>query len=542
MVPSITPLIENRDITIPDDQEAEQTSKASLTEPTTAKIETNDEETQPTGEVSKPGSTIPTTTDSITADGNNQQTEEVISVRENETQKTEETPKVTTDVANTQSEETQTTPNVQTSISSQTETRTAGTISEASTLETTVADIGEVDERFGIIETEVPTTEPLTQKTEITSVSTNSPSTSQTVTDNVPETTTTPLSVTMISQVTNEHKAESEATIVTSVPQPTETSASKGTEVVVNEATPDLTSAAQSEGTNTESQFPTEASTTLPQSTLTESVGTTSASTIPPSTNTETETTNEISTQHTTSEANGTPHDNEIARKRRALQRSKEHFQENREGISNWVPRYHDPRWMYHAPLENWFFSYFGFEKVPVITYTAYLPFAYIDDLATSALQVPLDDSRYYMLILLPQKRYALENLLISLQWCPIRAIINQLKLTAVFATVPVFNIVKHVNLVPALAKLGILSVFNPSTADLSAMSSEKGIFVRTIEQVVTVSLRRYMANQRVLDVQPDEVEHQFIANHPFAYFVIDKETDVVLMTGTIVNPIAYNQ
>lgn len=67
-------------------------------------------------------------------------------------------------------------------------------------------------------------------------------------------------------------------------------------------------------------------------------------------------------------------------------------------------------------------------------------------------------DPRYYMLILLPQERNGLEKLLYSLQWCPIRGIINQLKLTAVYATVPVFTIVKHVNLVPALAKVSFSS------------------------------------------------------------------------------------
>ena len=58
------------------------------------------------------------------------------------------------------------------------------------------------------------------------------------------------------------------------------------------------------------------------------------------------------------------------------------------------------------------------------------------------------------MLILLPEDRNGLEKLLYSLQWCPIRGILDQLKTTAVYATIPVFTVVKHVNLVPALAKV----------------------------------------------------------------------------------------
>nr|XP_014276409.1 mucin-5AC-like [Halyomorpha halys] len=561
-VPTTTPPTENAVTTNTETQEAEQTSKAPITKPTTIKTETTDEETQQTDEVSMGDQTSPSTTDSITADGNNQQTEEVTRVTQTnspttnavptsaETQQTEEAPKVTqTTVANTQSEETNTTPKVQTTVSPQTETMATDTTSKSETTmkatdETNVDEMeGRVDseESPQTTQTKVPTTEALTEKTEAASLSTITPSTSQTLTVNVPETSSTSSPETTRTEVSNEDKTESGATIMSTnptIPPTTQSSESQSTEGATTESKTGSTVPAQSESAKPETQTATEAITTMAESSPTDTAGTSAGTTTPPN-NAETETTNEINTQQTTSD---TANDEGISRKRRALLHSKGIAPEHREGVSNWVPHYQDPRWNYHAPLENWFFSYFGGEKVPIITYSAYLPFAYLGDLATLALQLPLDDPRYHMLILLPQERNGLEKLLYSLQWCPIRGIINQLKLTAVYATVPVFTIVKHVNLVPALAKLGILSVFDPSTADLSAMSPEKGIFVRTIEQVVTVSLRKYFANYRWFEAKPNEVEQHFIANHPFAYFVLDKETQVTLMTGTIVNPTAYNQ
>ncbi|BES95536.1 Serpin (serine protease inhibitor) [Nesidiocoris tenuis] len=89
---------------------------------------------------------------------------------------------------------------------------------------------------------------------------------------------------------------------------------------------------------------------------------------------------------------------------------------------------------------------------------------------------------------------------------------------------------------------MGIHSIFDPFRADFSPMTSEPHLFVRTIEQVVTVSLRKYFMSNRQFEPSPNEIQQHFVANHPFVYFVIDKETDVTLMTGTIVNPAQHSR
>ncbi|KAK9496997.1 hypothetical protein O3M35_012794 [Rhynocoris fuscipes] len=235
---------------------------------------------------------------------------------------------------------------------------------------------------------------------------------------------------------------------------------------------------------------------------------------------------------------------NKIVRTRKSLRRKKRSFEfDNWEGTTNWVPHYQERRWAtYYPPHERWFYTFDGQEKVPELSYTAFLPFAFISEVDAYALRLPLDDPRYSMLILLPRERLGLMRMIYLLQWTSIRAIVNSLRITAVHAVVPTFTIVKHVNLVPALAKLGIVRLFDPFQADLSVMSPEKNLFVRTVEQVVTVSLRKYHSYYRWIENIPSEIDHLFIANHPFAYFVVDRQTEVVLMAGTIVNPIAHKQ
>lgn len=74
---------------------------------------------------------------------------------------------------------------------------------------------------------------------------------------------------------------------------------------------------------------------------------------------------------------------------------------EHREGPSNWVPHYQDIRWSYQSSNEHWFFTMDGGENVPVLSYTAFLPFAYIPEISSLALQLPLDVSCILFVILI---------------------------------------------------------------------------------------------------------------------------------------------
>lgn len=69
-------------------------------------------------------------------------------------------------------------------------------------------------------------------------------------------------------------------------------------------------------------------------------------------------------------------------------------------------------------------------------------------------LYVVLQDSRYSLMVLLPKNVRGLQQMLRSLQWNPLRNILNSFKPTPVYAVVPTFTIVKHINLTPALHKV----------------------------------------------------------------------------------------
>ncbi|XP_046667822.1 cell wall protein DAN4-like [Homalodisca vitripennis] len=204
--------------------------------------------------------------------------------------------------------------------------------------------------------------------------------------------------------------------------------------------------------------------------------------------------------------------------------------------LGNWVG---DAASGWHpSPTDQWFWTYSGDKLVPVLTHSAYLPHAELPSLRASALQLPLDDVRYALVILLPNTSRGLKQMLYSLQWHSLRDILKSMKLTPVYSVVPSFTIVKHINLTPALYKLGIRHIFDAYLANLSELSPEPNLYVRTVEQVITISVQKYFTNHKWVEASPSQVQQHFLATHPFAYFVVDVETKVALIAGTIVDPL----
>lgn len=164
------------------------------------------------------------------------------------------------------------------------------------------------------------------------------------------------------------------------------------------------------------------------------------------------------------------------------------------------------------------------------------LPYAYITPLDAFALEVPLDDEKYKLLVLLPSSSYGLSALLKALPYCSIRAIYSQLRYVPVYATLPVFDVVEQISLTPALQQMGVTDIFYLSKADLSTMSSDSNLFVRDIMQVVAIYAKKYNSDQ-VHEVPTRSTQTTFTASHSFVYFVVDNFTKVTLLAGIVEDP-----
>ncbi|KAI4493974.1 hypothetical protein M0802_009350 [Mischocyttarus mexicanus] len=173
--------------------------------------------------------------------------------------------------------------------------------------------------------------------------------------------------------------------------------------------------------------------------------------------------------------------------------------------------------------------------------YLAVLPFAYFPSLQAVAVEFPLDDPRYNILLLMPTDRTDTHRLARNLGGKSLRWLRKQLQPAWVRATIPSFMLRGFVTLTPFLQRLGITDVFEPRVADLSLMTPDLGVYVRDVQQSIGVNIRNYMKPDRThsrngLFERAGPVP--FTVVHPFLYFIIDTETSVTLIAGRVDDPL----
>ncbi|XP_046976397.1 uncharacterized protein LOC124542498 [Vanessa cardui] len=178
--------------------------------------------------------------------------------------------------------------------------------------------------------------------------------------------------------------------------------------------------------------------------------------------------------------------------------------------------------------------------QVTYMQYDSVLEHAYLPHLEASALRLPLDSERYYLLVILPARRGSgeLTRLLARMaRESDLSDVYAALHPRRVRAVVPSFIVKGHVTLTTDLQKLGIHDVFEPRQHDFTPMTPQAGVYVRSIEQAVSVAIRKYqpdVKNRYVASRNPV----LFSATHPFLYFVMDSSIHVALMAGKMVDPL----
>ncbi|XP_012552764.1 serine protease inhibitor 34 isoform X1 [Bombyx mori] len=180
--------------------------------------------------------------------------------------------------------------------------------------------------------------------------------------------------------------------------------------------------------------------------------------------------------------------------------------------------------------------------QVTYMHYDTILEHAYLPHLEASALRLPLDSERYYLLVVLPARGSAAElgRLLARMaRESDLSDIYAALRPRRVKGIVPSFTVKGHVTLTTDLQKLGIRDVFEPRQRDFTLMTRQSGVYVRNIEQAVSVAIRKYRPDDQKKNryVTNHEPVH-FFATYPFLYFVMDASIHVSLMSGKMVDPL----
>ncbi|XP_018374489.1 PREDICTED: uncharacterized threonine-rich GPI-anchored glycoprotein PJ4664.02 isoform X2 [Trachymyrmex cornetzi] len=179
--------------------------------------------------------------------------------------------------------------------------------------------------------------------------------------------------------------------------------------------------------------------------------------------------------------------------------------------------------------------------SVSASRYIAVLPFAYFPSLQAVALEFPLDDPRYNIILFMPTDKTDTLRLARDLSGKSLRLLRKRLQPTWVRATIPSFMLRGFVTLTSFLQRLGILDVFEPRAADLSPMTSDLGVYARDVQQSIGVNIRNYMKPDRTHSrngLFERAGPEPFTALHPFLYFIVDTETSVSLIAGRVDDPL----
>ncbi|XP_053961501.1 uncharacterized protein LOC128865324 [Anastrepha ludens] len=171
--------------------------------------------------------------------------------------------------------------------------------------------------------------------------------------------------------------------------------------------------------------------------------------------------------------------------------------------------------------------------------YNAVLYFKYFEELKMSVLELELDTPDYNLMILLPDYQIDLVTATASLGLAPsLRLMRKQLKPKWVQAIIPDFKLHGILFLTNDLQNMGVCDIFEPIRADFRPMTDEKGIYVKHIEQSINVNIRTHPINQLKRNYGSQTQPIQISVNHPFLFFVIDRDLDVAVMSGRILNPL----
>ncbi|XP_016973730.1 uncharacterized protein LOC108040671 [Drosophila rhopaloa] len=185
---------------------------------------------------------------------------------------------------------------------------------------------------------------------------------------------------------------------------------------------------------------------------------------------------------------------------------------------------------------------YLGNQQVVHTTfkvYNAVLYYKYFEHLKMSVLELELDTPEYNLMILLPDYHTDIVAAAASLKLGPtLRLMRKQLKPRWVQAIIPDFKLHGTMFLTNDLQNMGICDVFEPNRADFRPMTDEKGVYVRHIEQSIDVTIRTHPINQLKRNYGSQTKPIQISVNHPFLFFIVDRDLDVAVMSGRILNPL----
>jgi len=167
------------------------------------------------------------------------------------------------------------------------------------------------------------------------------------------------------------------------------------------------------------------------------------------------------------------------------------------------------------------------------------------------ALELNYNESNVSMLILLPTQKYNLSAIETGLSAREVYSIESNLSSQDMDIWLPRFNTTKSEDMNTLLQALGIKSAFDPYSANFSRISTNESLYISHVLHEAFIKVTENgteaagatvvsMDTTAVLNLHPIQ-PIDFRADHPFLFFIIDKQTGTILFMGRESDPAKSN-
>ena len=171
--------------------------------------------------------------------------------------------------------------------------------------------------------------------------------------------------------------------------------------------------------------------------------------------------------------------------------------------------------------------------------------FAYSKINGTQILEIPYKGYQYSMMILLPEQRNGLKNLIKNIDKNMLMKYENNKTWEDVLLYMPKYKLETDYQLRPALAALGMEIPFSDD-ADFSGMTGRKDLKISDVihkafievDEIKTEAAAATAVVMKLTSMAPAQrAPIEFRADHPFMFLIKHKESGAILFMGQVTNP-----
>lgn len=188
--------------------------------------------------------------------------------------------------------------------------------------------------------------------------------------------------------------------------------------------------------------------------------------------------------------------------------------------------------------------------EVSLMTNSADLPFYSDQQLGCSVLGLPYQGGRVVMYLVLPDRvgLQTLKELEANLTAAAFKRLVAATNVTSVIVAVPRMTLESTLSLKDPLVSMGVTALFDPATADLGGLLEDpanrtSSLYVDAVLHKVRVEVTEtgtVAAAVTALSISRDGSRPVFRADHPFLFFIHDRDTGLVLFSGRVVKPTPF--